>query len=287
MWKTIPRRSRSSHARRPSGRAARASPRSGASPSIRCAGMPWISSRAAALSPAKPASTIQSARQLRQNPARPIRSMFCASCRWRKWRTRRRKAAAATCVGQRVERVRIRIHGVTAHFQAGLCAGTPCHRPAPMHKLEPRTRKVKILATVGPASRDPEMLARLFVAGADAFRVNMSHGEHADHAATIAAIRALEKDSAARSRSCATCRGPSCASARFEGGQAVIRHGATSRSTAIRRRATTPASSLPHPELFGGARQGPAAADQRRQDPPAGDPRRRPTRSCARPKSAG
>ena len=52
-------------------------------------------------------------------------------------------------------------------------------------KLAPRGRKVKILATVGPASRDPEMLSRLFRAGADAFRVNMSHGEHADHARVL------------------------------------------------------------------------------------------------------
>ena len=38
-----------------------------------------------------------------------------------------------------------------------------------MAKLEPRGRKVKILATLGPASRDPEMIRRLFRAGVDAF----------------------------------------------------------------------------------------------------------------------
>ncbi|MGZ3173762.1 MAG: pyruvate kinase, partial [Croceibacterium sp.] len=62
------------------------------------------------------------------------------------------------------------------------------------HKLEPRRRKVKILATIGPASSDPEMLRRLWRAGADAFRINLSHGEHDIHAATIAAIRALERE---------------------------------------------------------------------------------------------
>ena len=61
-------------------------------------------------------------------------------------------------------------------------------------KLEPRGRKVKILATLGPASRDPEMLRRLFRAGADAFRINLSHGEHETHAEAIRAIRALEKE---------------------------------------------------------------------------------------------
>ena len=55
-----------------------------------------------------------------------------------------------------------------------------------------RHRRTKILATVGPASRSPEMLAALFDAGVDVFRLNFSHGVHADHAASHEAIRALE-----------------------------------------------------------------------------------------------
>ncbi|KAJ8136541.1 hypothetical protein OY671_010246, partial [Metschnikowia pulcherrima] len=46
---------------------------------------------------------------------------------------------------------------------------------------------------IRPASRAPEMLEKSFRAGADAFRVNMSHGDHATHAETIASIRASEK----------------------------------------------------------------------------------------------
>jgi pyruvate kinase len=41
-----------------------------------------------------------------------------------------------------------------------------------------RNRKVKILATVGPASSDETMLRKLFEAGADVFRINMSHSSH-------------------------------------------------------------------------------------------------------------
>ena len=59
-------------------------------------------------------------------------------------------------------------------------------------KLEPRRRKIKILATIGPASRDPDMLRRLWRAGADAFRINLSHGDHETHAEAIAAIRSLD-----------------------------------------------------------------------------------------------
>ncbi|MEP5664209.1 pyruvate kinase, partial [Parvibaculum sp.] len=38
-----------------------------------------------------------------------------------------------------------------------------------------RRRNVKIIATLGPASDNPEMIRKLFDAGADVFRLNMSH----------------------------------------------------------------------------------------------------------------
>lgn len=60
--------------------------------------------------------------------------------------------------------------------------------------FQPRNRKVRILATLGPASSGPEKIRALYEAGADAFRLNMSHGDHAVHAANVDAIRALEKD---------------------------------------------------------------------------------------------
>ena len=46
-----------------------------------------------------------------------------------------------------------------------------------------RQRNVKIVATLGPASDTYEMIRALFVAGADVFRLNMSHGTHDDIAA--------------------------------------------------------------------------------------------------------
>ena len=51
-------------------------------------------------------------------------------------------------------------------------------------------RRTCILATLGPASDDPNTIAALLDAGADAFRLNFSHGTHASHAATVARIRA-------------------------------------------------------------------------------------------------
>ena len=55
-----------------------------------------------------------------------------------------------------------------------------------------RMRRVKILATLGPASQDPAVLARLFEAGADVFRINMSHASHDGMRERVRAIRALE-----------------------------------------------------------------------------------------------
>lgn len=55
-------------------------------------------------------------------------------------------------------------------------------------------RRVKILATIGPASRSPERLRELLEAGADAVRLNMSHGTQGEHAAVIAAVRRLSAE---------------------------------------------------------------------------------------------
>jgi pyruvate kinase len=51
-------------------------------------------------------------------------------------------------------------------------------------------RRTKIVATVGPASRDPDTLRRLIDAGVDVFRLNFSHGHRTDHAENVERIRA-------------------------------------------------------------------------------------------------
>ena len=54
----------------------------------------------------------------------------------------------------------------------------------------PQRLRTKIVCTIGPASREPEMLVRLMEAGMDVVRLNFSHGEQAFHAETIARVRA-------------------------------------------------------------------------------------------------
>lgn len=56
-----------------------------------------------------------------------------------------------------------------------------------------RERKVKILATLGPSSSEEETIQRLFEAGADVFRINMSHASHDLMRTLVGRIRAVEK----------------------------------------------------------------------------------------------
>ena len=56
-----------------------------------------------------------------------------------------------------------------------------------------RSRRVKILATLGPASQDPEIVEALYRAGADVFRINMSHASHDMMRERVKTLRELEE----------------------------------------------------------------------------------------------
>ena len=112
-------------------------------------------------------------------------------------------------------------------------------------------KHAKILATVGPASRAPEMLEKLYRAGADAFRVNMSHGDHATHAETIASIRALEAKAGRPITILCDLQGPKLRVGTFRGDKAVIRHSAHFTLDRNPEPGDETRVCLPHPELFG------------------------------------
>ena len=122
--------------------------------------------------------------------------------------------------------------------------------------IAPRGRKVRILATLGPASSSPEMIARLYRAGADAFRVNMSHGSHAAHKPVIEAIRGLEKEFGRPTTILADLQGPKLRVGRFAEGAAMLHAG----EDFILDRDPAPGDAgrveLPHRELFAAMREG-------------------------------
>ena len=116
--------------------------------------------------------------------------------------------------------------------------------------LKPRGRKVRILATLGPASNTPQMIEKLARAGADAFRLNMSHGSHADHEPVVAAIRALEKTLGRPMTIVADLQGPKLRVGTFAGGKAMLETGAAFRLDQDRNPGDTSRVNLPHREIF-------------------------------------
>jgi len=54
-------------------------------------------------------------------------------------------------------------------------------------------RRAKIVATVGPASSDPDMVQKLLATGVDVVRLNFSHGRHEDHALVLDRVRAASR----------------------------------------------------------------------------------------------
>ena len=52
-------------------------------------------------------------------------------------------------------------------------------------------RRAKIVATIGPATQDPDVLRALIEAGATTLRLNFSHGSHDDHQRSIRLIRQI------------------------------------------------------------------------------------------------
>ncbi|HEX9964177.1 MAG TPA: pyruvate kinase [Allosphingosinicella sp.] len=124
-------------------------------------------------------------------------------------------------------------------------------------KFVPRSRKVRILATLGPASNTPEMIRKLAEAGADAFRINMSHGSHKDHLKLIETIRGLEKELDRPTTILADLQGPKLRVGRFEAeGGIELEKG----QTFVFDRDSAPGTSkrveLPHREIFAGVEKG-------------------------------
>src|SRR5262245_16079605 len=116
--------------------------------------------------------------------------------------------------------------------------------------LRPRARKVKILATLGPASSTPEMIRALIEAGADAFRINMSHGSQAEKAKLVEAIRALEKSLHRPTTIVFDLQGPKLRVGKFKGGSAELEPGTLFVLDRHKELGDASRVELPHPELF-------------------------------------
>ena len=113
-----------------------------------------------------------------------------------------------------------------------------------------RDRNVKIVATLGPASSDYKMIRALHEAGADVFRLNMSHGDHAEIAARHSIIRQIEKELNSPIAILADLQGPKLRVGTFKNGEEELVNGADFRLDLKDVPGDLTRVNLPHPEIF-------------------------------------
>jgi pyruvate kinase len=120
-----------------------------------------------------------------------------------------------------------------------------------------RRRNVKIIATLGPASSSPDMIRALFNAGADVFRLNMSHLNHENLKKVHGLIRQVEKEVDRPIAILADMQGPKLRIGEIKGGSVTLVDGQAFRldlDTATPGDATR--APLPHPEIFAAVKTG-------------------------------
>ncbi|HVV60770.1 MAG TPA: pyruvate kinase [Pseudolabrys sp.] len=119
-----------------------------------------------------------------------------------------------------------------------------------------RLRRAKIVATLGPASSTPEMVAKLFQAGADVFRINMSHTPHDRMRELVAAIRGVERDFGRPIGILVDLQGPKLRLGTFTGGSAMVKKGDSFVLDSSSAAGDTKRVLLPHPEIFAAVEPG-------------------------------
>jgi pyruvate kinase len=119
-----------------------------------------------------------------------------------------------------------------------------------------RLRQTKIVATLGPASSTPEVIRALYDAGADVFRLNMSHGGHDEQRARLAAIRALEEEAGRPIGVLVDLQGPKIRVGSFAGGPVTLAPGAAFRLDLDAAPGDGTRVALPHPEVFAALEEG-------------------------------
>ena len=113
-----------------------------------------------------------------------------------------------------------------------------------------RLRNVKIVATLGPASNDYEMIKRLHEAGADVFRLNMSHGGHDEIRERHRIIREIERELESPIAILADLQGPKLRVGVFANEEEELVEGQKFRFDLDETAGTNARVCLPHPEIF-------------------------------------
>jgi pyruvate kinase len=119
-----------------------------------------------------------------------------------------------------------------------------------------RLRRIKILATLGPASSDSAMIRRLFEAGADIFRINMSHTPHDKMRELVATIRNVESSYGRPIGILVDLQGPKLRLGAFDGGAVQLQNGQSFTLDNDQTPGDANRVYLPHPEILAALRPG-------------------------------
>lgn len=119
-----------------------------------------------------------------------------------------------------------------------------------------RLRRTKIVATLGPASGNRETIAKLFKAGADVFRINMSHSSHDRMRELVGMIRAAEQEFDRPIGILVDLQGPKLRVGAFANGPVMLDNGATFVFDTDTKGGDANRVHLPHPEIFAGIKAG-------------------------------
>ncbi|MFT5780901.1 MAG: pyruvate kinase [Pseudomonas sp.] len=111
-------------------------------------------------------------------------------------------------------------------------------------------KKVKILATLGPAIKGIDDIRQLVEAGVNLFRLNFSHGEHADHAKRFNWVREVERQLNQPIGILMDLQGPKLRVGRFAEGKITLVRGQAFRLDLDPTPGTVDRANLPHPEII-------------------------------------
>ena len=119
-----------------------------------------------------------------------------------------------------------------------------------------RQRNIKIVATLGPSSSDYETIKDLHLAGADVFRLNMSHGTHDEIAKRHKIIRQIEDELSSPIAILADLQGPKLRVGPFKNGIEELTENEKFRLDLKDELGTKDRVQLPHPEIFQALHEG-------------------------------
>ena len=119
-----------------------------------------------------------------------------------------------------------------------------------------RARRLKIVATLGPRTSDTKSIQRLFKAGADVFRINMSHTSHADFLKLHDAVREVENNVARPIGILVDLQGPKLRISEIAGDDIKLKAGATFTFDKLKEPGDATRVYLPHSQIFDAIKKG-------------------------------